>query len=110
MAEQLKVYESDFEKERAQREKLFAENDILKTKNILLLQESSTVVTLQQVSSFELVWFWYLKTIEQWLADSAWGNNSIHWAGCGGGGGGGLTTACSAGKTWRRTDECFRMK
>eukprot|EP00731_Ephydatia_muelleri_P019914 Em0012g739a len=47
MAEQLKVYESDFEKERAQREKLLAEYDTLKTKNILLQQESSTVVALQ---------------------------------------------------------------
>ncbi|KAL5489269.1 hypothetical protein EMCRGX_G018340 [Ephydatia muelleri] len=74
MAEQLKVYESDFEKERAQREKLFAENDTLKVKNILLQQESSTVVAFQQVSSFELVQCWYLKTIEHWLANSAWRN------------------------------------
>ena len=55
MAERLKEYESDFEKERAQREKLLAEYDTLKAKNILLQQESSTVVALQQVSSFELV-------------------------------------------------------
>eukprot|EP00731_Ephydatia_muelleri_P019916 Em0012g741a len=74
MAEQLKVYESDFEKERAQREKLFAENDTLKAKNILLQQESSTVVALQQVSSFVLVQCWYLTTIEHWLANSAWRN------------------------------------
>ena len=92
MAERLKEYESDFEKEQARREKLLAEYDTLKTKNILLLQESSSVVKLQQVSSFELVWFWSLKTIEHWLANSAWRNNSIHWAGCGGGGGGGLIT------------------
>ncbi|KAL5489264.1 hypothetical protein EMCRGX_G018335 [Ephydatia muelleri] len=48
MAERLKEYESDFEKERAQREKLLAEYDTLKAKNILLQQESSTVVALQQ--------------------------------------------------------------
>ncbi|KAL5489271.1 hypothetical protein EMCRGX_G018342 [Ephydatia muelleri] len=41
MAEQLKLHESDFEKERAQREKLLAEYDTLKTKNISLQQEKN---------------------------------------------------------------------
>ena len=82
MAERLKEYESDFEKEQAQREKLLAEYETLKAKNILLQQKSSTVVALQQVSSFELVQCWSLKKIEHWLANSAWRNNSIHWAGC----------------------------
>ena len=43
MAEQLKLHESDFEKERAQREKLLAEYDTLKTKNISLQQEKNAV-------------------------------------------------------------------
>ena len=53
--QQIKLYASDFEKERAQREKLLAENDTLKTKNVLLLQENSFVIALQQVSTFELI-------------------------------------------------------
>ncbi|KAL5489274.1 hypothetical protein EMCRGX_G018346 [Ephydatia muelleri] len=41
MAEQLKVYESDFEKERAQREKLLAEYDTLKSEKNSLQQEKN---------------------------------------------------------------------
>ena len=45
MAVQLKVYESDFEKERAQREKLFAGNNTLQT------EKDTLVARLQQVSA-----------------------------------------------------------
>ena len=48
-AQQLMVYKSDFEKERAQREKLLAENDTLK--NSLQQEKDSIVARLQQVST-----------------------------------------------------------
>eukprot|EP00731_Ephydatia_muelleri_P019918 Em0012g743a len=50
-AQQLKVYKSDFEKERAQREKLLAENDTLK--NSLQQEKDSIVASLQQSSDKE---------------------------------------------------------
>ena len=49
-AQQLTVYKSDFEKERAQREKLLAENDTLKN-SLQQEKDYSIVASLQQVST-----------------------------------------------------------